>query len=627
MKKRSNNKKALALSLLSLLLCCSMLVGTTFAWFTDSVSSGANRIVAGNLDVDVFYGDPSEGNSITGMETLFNDVTLWEPGAVAYENLTIANLGTLALKYTMGVSFTNENYVLVDGEPTYSLPQILKVGLVPGGIQEGLSRDEVIEAVGGQWYAMETYTWEGELLANTNEETMGVAIWWEPSDEDNNWNLNNGKLTDDGTDYLYVDLGINLFATQLVQEEDSFGNDYDASIELPMVAGGTLELGPVKVVVPENAPAGNYTLNVEKFDLKLDTDHKAVLDTDISVLKDGEPTDPSEVTYEISLQLDIMAKDFALTHKGQPVTEFDYDPFTGILTFTTDSFSPFGVSYNIFGKDVQLDGRKIVRGFFSKGEDPATYDPSLVGNAEYITVKFQKDGKDIWSVSKAADTCFVGREAGTYEDVNGFSHPITVNDTGKLYSIISGLQSKDHSTVYLLPGTYTEKSTIYITSSMDIVGLGDTDSVKLIKGSSSNSNRHLLNASGTKADYIQVTIRNLYLDASAKTTGGKDNAAVQSIRKSKVKCYDLNIVKGTGWDAVALYVNGSNAVDGVKYPAYLYAEDCSLNTTQSFGVVSTSTQYKFFHGGLTYGGKTYTNNSGSIKNIVLPSNNWDWTVN
>ena len=191
--------------------------------------------------------------------------------------------------------------------------------------------------------------------------------------------------------------------------------------------------------------------------------------------------------------------------------------------------------------------------------------------------------------------------------------------------MISGLKNNEFSTVYLLPGTYNEATTVYVYSSMDIIGLGDKDSVKVIKQSSSDSNRHLFNCNGTKADYIEVTLRNLYLDATAKTTNSKDNAAVQSIRKSKVKCYDLTVVKGTGWDAVAFYVNGNNAVDGVKYPAYMYVENCALNTTRTFGIVTTSGSYKFYHNGLTYNnGTAYTNNSGSIKNVVMDENDWEW---
>ena len=68
-----STKKALVLSLISLVVCASLLVGTTFAWFTDEVQSGTNQIVAGNLDVDVLTAD---GKSIEKSETLFNDVKL-----------------------------------------------------------------------------------------------------------------------------------------------------------------------------------------------------------------------------------------------------------------------------------------------------------------------------------------------------------------------------------------------------------------------------------------------------------------------------------------------------------------------------------------------------------------------
>jgi predicted ribosomally synthesized peptide with SipW-like signal peptide len=78
------------MSVLSMFLCFTMLIGTTFAWFTDEVESGVNTIVAGNLDVDVLVNDEDEGlRSIEQYEKLFNDIKLWEPGAVAYENITV----------------------------------------------------------------------------------------------------------------------------------------------------------------------------------------------------------------------------------------------------------------------------------------------------------------------------------------------------------------------------------------------------------------------------------------------------------------------------------------------------------------------------------------------------------
>ena len=85
-------KRALFSSVVALILCFSMLVGTTFAWFTDEVKSGTNQIVAGNLDVNLYHSDDNVKNEPVTVETkLFDDVNpnLWEPGALAYEILTV----------------------------------------------------------------------------------------------------------------------------------------------------------------------------------------------------------------------------------------------------------------------------------------------------------------------------------------------------------------------------------------------------------------------------------------------------------------------------------------------------------------------------------------------------------
>ena len=119
MKQNKSAKRSLAFSVLSLLLCCAMLVGTTFAWFTDSVTSGNNKIVAGNLDVELYHNananvttinnkvdETKINNKVTATTELFEQ-TLWEPGVAVLENFKVANEGTLALKYQLMVNFTN----------------------------------------------------------------------------------------------------------------------------------------------------------------------------------------------------------------------------------------------------------------------------------------------------------------------------------------------------------------------------------------------------------------------------------------------------------------------------------------------------------------------------------------
>jgi predicted ribosomally synthesized peptide with SipW-like signal peptide len=99
-KKVMSPKAAFVSSVLSLLLCVSMFVGTTFAWFTDSVFSMNNIIQAGNLDIELEWYDPVLGwLSVNENTNVFPKDSLWEPGHTEVVYLRIKNAGSLALKY------------------------------------------------------------------------------------------------------------------------------------------------------------------------------------------------------------------------------------------------------------------------------------------------------------------------------------------------------------------------------------------------------------------------------------------------------------------------------------------------------------------------------------------------
>ena len=223
MKRKNATRNALLTSIISMLLCVSMLVGATFAWFTDEVKSGTNMIAAGNLDVDVLTAD---GNSIQDQETLFDEIARWEPGVVAYENLTVTNLGDLALKYVLKVNFDNAT----PAKNGKTLADALNVAIIPGGVDANLSREELIASLDGKWQDMVSFSQSGKLDSDkdllTDAETAdiyGLVIYWKPTAEDNDFNMNNENQ---GT-VLTIDLGVSLFATQLEAESDSFGTDYD----------------------------------------------------------------------------------------------------------------------------------------------------------------------------------------------------------------------------------------------------------------------------------------------------------------------------------------------------------------------------------------------------------------
>ena len=221
--KKSTTKRALFLSFVSMFLCFTMLLGTTYAWFTDSVTSDVNTIVAGNLDVELYH-ENSKANGKVGTETkLFQleEGQLWEPGAAVYENFTVANEGNLALKYKLTVEVSNN-------QGAKNLADVLKIGVVNNKIEATATREEVIAAV-TEWVPFATFFKSGSLEASTTTEpttdTYGVVVYWQPSDRDNDYNMNNGKTA---AEQLKIDILVNLYATQMEAESDSFGTNYDA---------------------------------------------------------------------------------------------------------------------------------------------------------------------------------------------------------------------------------------------------------------------------------------------------------------------------------------------------------------------------------------------------------------
>ena len=115
MNSKKTTKHALMSSVVALLLCCAMLIGTTFAWFTDTASTAVNKIQAGTLDValEMKAGQDNwvsaEGKTlqfkVDGQIPAAGTQILWEPGCT-YElpELRVVNKGNLALKYKIEIS-------------------------------------------------------------------------------------------------------------------------------------------------------------------------------------------------------------------------------------------------------------------------------------------------------------------------------------------------------------------------------------------------------------------------------------------------------------------------------------------------------------------------------------------
>lgn len=225
MTKQKSTKRALLLSALSLLMCVSMLIGSTFAWFTDSVISGNNKIAAGNLDIELEYYNGTEWKTVNGATNLF-DETLWEPGHTDVVYLRLKNIGSLALKYELAINIVSETPGINMAGEEFLLSDYIYMGVVENinGQSNPYSKDaagraKAIAAATNATIISEGYAADGEMTKGADDLYMAVVVYM-PSNVDNDANYRGDAVPS-------INLGINLIATQLMNEEDSFGKDYD----------------------------------------------------------------------------------------------------------------------------------------------------------------------------------------------------------------------------------------------------------------------------------------------------------------------------------------------------------------------------------------------------------------
>jgi predicted ribosomally synthesized peptide with SipW-like signal peptide len=238
-----NTKRALLASVIALFLCCAMLVGTTFAWFTDSVSSANNIIQTGSLKVDLEH--LVEGNWVSLKDNpehkVFN-YSKWEPGFTQVETLKITNEGTLALQYQLSAAIAAGTAIVgANGE---KLSDVIDVYMCFGE-STATSVEDLADT--SKWWSMGTLTevmaqncitngkllpvgaeYEGELLGENGvaigEITASIALHMQETAGNEYQNLSLG------------DISLTLMATQFAYEEDSFGNQYDQYAAVSSVA-------------------------------------------------------------------------------------------------------------------------------------------------------------------------------------------------------------------------------------------------------------------------------------------------------------------------------------------------------------------------------------------------------
>lgn len=252
-----STKRALVSSALAILMCVAMLIGTTFAWFTDTASTGVNKIQAGNLDIELQMKDNdgkwvnAEGKIlpflVEGKIPADGTQILWEPGCTYYvPEVRVLNKGNLAVKFEY-------------------IPEAL-------GVTGKLA--EVLELV-----------FKTPVDANGEEVNIEPEIL-KPGEASPEWSFGYHMLESAGNEYqnaTATGICVTVVATQATYEKDSIDDQYDKDAEYPIsvTTGDELQTivsnatAPVNIVLTNSITTNNFVIPEDK-DVTLDLNGRTV---------------------------------------------------------------------------------------------------------------------------------------------------------------------------------------------------------------------------------------------------------------------------------------------------------------------------------------------------------------
>ena len=258
---KNTTKRSLLASVFALVLCVAMLVGATFAWFTDTASTGVNKIVSGNLKVDIIGANSdSHIEKLNFTKAAVTDAEagaeiLWEPGCrYLTEGFRIANKGNLALKWKAQVN----TGTTVANKGNFDLLDVIDFYLVTKAA-DGTETETALDVFTGNLKKTETsdvYYIKGVMQTTAGNDYQGLTL--------------------DG-------ISITVVATQDTVENDSFNNQYDKDAEYPILVttGDQLQAivsnatAPVNIVLANSITTNNFVIPADK-DVTLDLNGRTV---------------------------------------------------------------------------------------------------------------------------------------------------------------------------------------------------------------------------------------------------------------------------------------------------------------------------------------------------------------
>ena len=374
MTNRKSTKRALLGSIMAMVLCLAMLVGATFAWFTDTASTGVNKIQAGNLDVALEMKDAAgqwvsaEGKTLDFVKAAGaeNEAILWEPGCTyTLPELRVVNNGNLALKYMIKITG-------IKGDAKLNEAIEWTIGDVAMGAEQHLKAGESNE-----------FTIKGHMKESAGNEYMDLTI---------------------------SGISITVYATQDTVESDSFNNQYDKNAAYKgtqeftegthTLSNGVVALNPNDIAVKASGSDTNVTITGGYYDGGNGGNNICVY------AMDGATVTIQGGTFTVGSDASRAGNSVVESNGGNIVIE-------GGFFYTNYNWNGF---YYVLNQKNDNPGTITVKGGTFVNYDPSKGDDNLGGSfvADGYSVISEKHGDDTWyTVVKGT-----GVIPGTQEDLN-----------------------------------------------------------------------------------------------------------------------------------------------------------------------------------------------------------------
>ena len=394
-------KRALLTSVMALVMCVVMLVGTTFAWFTDTASTGVNKIQAGNLDIELQYAtawdvdgnatdwDNAEGKTlpflVEGKIPAEGTQILWEPGCTYYvPAVRVVNKGNLAVKFEY-----RPEALGVTGKLAEVLKPVFKTPVDANGEEVNI---------------------EPEIL--------------KPGEASPAWSFGYHMDENAGNEYqnaTATGMYLTVVATLATYEKDSINDQYDAEAKYPEVDAANLadklnELADGSVITVNGTVDTALTIS------KPVTIHNLTATAPVTIESNGVTLNGANIEYKAE-------KESALVVKSG-VTDVTITNST-ITAATGRAGSHTAVSLPVSGK-VVFTGNTVTNDYngVEFGLNVPTADGTVIENNNFINI-----GNNAVSIYQVADGATVTIKNNTFSGVKGKFIPIRLSNSNNMTGI------------------------------------------------------------------------------------------------------------------------------------------------------------------------------------------------